>query len=554
MDAAKALKTVIDTSDRLQKSGKRSATDRVHDLAANELVFAVVGPVGSGPTKIAEQLEIQLQTQGFQTSILKAADAIGDWAEQNGLMPKIAPEDLWITTPEGKRKRRLAPTRELQNLGDKFRETSGDNGAVARELIKMVRLQRARQMNVDPHAVKSIEPDGKPRAFILDSVRHPDEVALLRRVYQDAFWLVGVFCHEKQREDRLSEKYEAGKVELGEFIKRDQNAPEDYGQRVADAFHLADYFVDNTPDEKKEEKKNPKWDVGEQIGRLIDILLHKRMARPRGHETGMFHAYGARMKSSCLSRQVGAALVGQNGDVIATGTNEVPRAGGGTLTEGILEGDEDHRCFAQNWYCSNVREQNDIIRDLFREIPAFKNDQIDDKLLAEIRRTRIGQLVEFSRAVHAEMDALLSAARSAVSTVGARLYVTTFPCHSCARHIIAAGVVEVQYIEPYFQSRAFRLHKDSITDNPDITGILGAPKKVLFRPFIGVAPRLYRRAFYKDQRLKDRVSGDMLEVSGSPDGPASSEVLKVSYAQVESYLTERDTEATAKGEAHDAER
>ena len=38
----------------------------------------------------------------------------------------------------------------------------------------------------------------------------------------------------------------------------------------------------------------------------------------------MFHAYGARMRSDCLSRQVGAALLNSGGSLIATGTNEVP--------------------------------------------------------------------------------------------------------------------------------------------------------------------------------------------------------------------------------------
>ena len=44
---------------------------------------------------------------------------------------------------------------------------------------------------------------------------------------------------------------------------------------------------------------------------------------------------------------------------------------------------------------------------------------------------------------HAEMEALLSCARSGVSTRGATLYSTTFPCHNCAKHIIAAGVARV---------------------------------------------------------------------------------------------------------------
>lgn len=33
--------------------------------------------------------------------------------------------------------------------------------------------------------------------------------------------------------------------------------------------------------------------------------------------------------------------------------------------------------------------------------------------------------------------------------------------------------------------------------------------KVLFKPFVGVAPRLYLRAFEKTRQLKDKETGDM---------------------------------------------
>jgi hypothetical protein len=107
------------------------------------------------------------------------------------------------------------------------------------------------------------------------------------------------------------------------------------------------------------------------------------------------------------------------------------------------------------------------------------------------------------------MDALLSAGREGISTVAGRLYVTTFPCHYCARHIVSAGIDEVQFIEPYFKSRALNLHNDAIT--LEVTGWVPPSKggrKVLFRPFVGVAPRLYKRAFLKDRELKNAQNGE----------------------------------------------
>lgn len=70
-----------------------------------------------------------------------------------------------------------------------------------------------------------------------------------------------------------------------------------------------------------------------------------------------------------------------------------------------------------------------------------------------LRGSRLTNLTEFVRAVHAEMEALLSSTRIGVSTRRAILYCTTFPCHNCAKHIIDAGVKRVVYIEPYAKSK-----------------------------------------------------------------------------------------------------
>lgn len=515
------------------------------ELSSNELIFAVVGPVGSGTSTIATSLEQLLNAEGYETSVLKARAVIEKAAMDAGIA---------IPSEAG-----LAQTRAMQDVGDKIRAHHKDNAAIAVGLIDLIRNTRASKQASEIVPGEAVQPDGKRRAYILDSLRHPHEAMLLRRVYQEAFCLVGVFCHEDERLSRMSGgKYiDAGRKDIELFMERDENAPEAHGQRVADAFHLADYFVDNTaarlkPGEHGEPRENAAWDVPEQLGRLLRILTHSAVVRPRSAETGMFHAYGAMMRSSCLSRQVGASLLDGSGELIATGANEVPRAGGGVYggvfantSSGDLDEAHDFRCFAKNKFCSNTREQNAIIEELFDKVEELKSIKLTPDLLGRLRKTRIGQLIEFSRAVHAEMDALLSAARSGARTTDTHLFVTTFPCHNCARHIVSAGVVEVQYIEPYLKSQAIKLHGDSIVTN--VTkwkrSINGGNEgrsqhsNVLFRPFIGVAPRLYRRAFLKDRDLKNSRTGDMLESFPLPTSHAAIETLRVSYAQAEALLS-----------------
>jgi len=114
--------------------------------------------------------------------------------------------------------------------------------------------------------------------------------------------------------------------------------------------------------------------------------------------------------------------------------------------------------------------------------------------------TRLLDITEFGRAVHAEMDALLSCGRAGVDTIGSTLFSTTFPCHNCAKHIVAAGVKRVVYIEPYEMSQALDLHDDAIVidDHGETSSqsdrdeeCVRVAKKVVFEPFMGIGPRRF---------------------------------------------------------------
>lgn len=519
-------------------SGRRSSQLVVEANACNELVLGVVGHVGSGTTTVCKLLEAALVDDklaggAFDVTILKASEVIGAWAADNA---RSVHQD----------RRDLKHAVDLQDIGDAMREK--DHAAVARALVQKIRGTRAAKTGVTPGANEPVAPDGKRRAYILDSVRHPSEVFLLRNIYQSAFALIGVVCDAEMRLDRLTEKFSnAGKGNARQFMERDAKAKQKHGQRVDDAFHLSDFFLDNSAGRThKDGKPNTIWTIPEQLSRFIKIVTHSEIVRPRVEETAMYFASGAQRRSACLSRQVGAALMDEKGHVIASGTNEVPRAGGGVYGQGFDSATpHDERCAYRSAtdrrVCSNTQEQNVIIDKLIDDIPQLRTTPGEkrDGLRAELRGSRIGELLEFSRAVHAEMDALLAAARAGISTVGSRMFVTTFPCHYCARHIVAAGIDEVQYIESYPKSRALNLHDDSITVDPEgwTTPSTGG-FKVLFRPFTGVAPRLYVRAFWKDRELKDKTTG-VLKIS-DPDWGGPWDVGRLSYSQLEAELSKTE--------------
>jgi cytidine deaminase len=156
-----------------------------------------------------------------------------------------------------------------------------------------------------------------------------------------------------------------------------------------------------------------------------------------------------------------------------------------------------------------------------------------------MKGAQVMNLIEFGRSVHAEMAALLDASRRGVAVRGCTLYTTTFPCHDCARHIVAAGIKRVVYIEPYPKSLAAELYPDSIAiDEPP-----KSEKQIGFTPFIGIAPTKYLDLFdmverkeadgtvvkWDKNRAFPRMSGSSL--SYLPNESAQVEMLRTSIRE-----------------------
>src|SRR3984893_10231227 len=115
--------------------------------------------------------------------------------------------------------------------------------------------------------------------------------------------------------------------------------------------------------------------------------------------------------------------------------------------------------------------------------------------------TAAANLLEFGRRVHAEMAAICDAAMRGVRVRDGTLYCTTFPCHMCARLVIAAGISRVVYIEPYPKSRAKKLYKRAIQVDHDRAADDDA---VRFEAFVGIAPTPFLDLFDMASRKDDQ--------------------------------------------------
>ena len=251
----------------------------------------------------------------------------------------------------------------------------------------------------------------------------------------------------------------------------------------------------------------------DDLKQVFEKLFTQKTYNPEKDEQGLYYADAAATSSACLSRQVGAAIMDNKGNILAVGKNDVPKAGGGLYDNGDNE-NKLGRCHLRG-HCSNKVYQNNIADDIVKifnreDMPNL--DGFEEDFRKALSSTRMGSLIEFSRSVHAEMDALISLSRTGTQLPpGSTLYTTTYPCHNCARHIVAAGIDRVVYLEPYKKSLAIDLHSDAIADNLPKEDSVGLVK---FEPYIGVAPRLYQTIYRQAGERKNDSGMALPEETG----------------------------------------
>ncbi len=304
-------------------------------------------------------------------------------------------------------------------------------------------------------------------------------------------------------------------IEIGENLATN-NKLKQLRESINKCYHQADFFLNYESD-----KNSPlsKYKMKQQLKRFFNLLHGFPFATPTKDEYAMHLAFSSALRSADLSRQVGAVITSSNGDILATGTNDIPKSGGGLYRSRLNEynggiyDDSLGRDYMRG-FDSNACEKSGLIDNIYNAVQPYLKDEVSEESLKEIiSKSKLKDITEYGRVVHAEMEALMACARGQVSSNGAILYCTTFPCHNCAKHIIAAGIKRVVYIEPYAKSKALPFHFDSVVDeeiNP-IEDLIKdklsdeSQNKVLFESFIGVGPNLFRQLFkMRDDSRKDK--------------------------------------------------
>lgn len=492
---------------------KPYATERVTNISNPELIIGLVGPIGVDLDLVFDQLSTQLGIVGYKSHLVKITSILTDPPFS------IKIDDSSYT------KRYLSLISEADRICQRY----GSADFLAR--LAMARIREIRKKVTGDYKRPALG-----HAYIVRQLKREGEVELLKKVYGRKFILVSVYLSERDRRESLLKKISSYNAtassdddniqEASSLMSRDsQEENEVHGQEVSLIFHKGDVFVDGAH----------KTATEQTISRFIQAFFGHNGISPNRNEYGMYAAAGAALRSIDLSRQVGAAIFSERGEVISLGCNEVPRAFGGTYWSDDLP--NSHRDFEEGMD-ANQLHKTVIVRDLIDRLDkvGVLNKNQTKKLrnptefrnlidLEAIKSSKAMDIIEFGRMIHAEMGAITDAARNGQPTRGGVLFCTTFPCHMCAKHIVAAGIKKVVFLEPYPKSYAKRLHSDSITFESSESG-----KKVYFEPFLGISPRRYRDIFEKGKRKDGQgKSKDWYEVKPMP----RIEDRSASYIEVE---------------------
>jgi len=487
--------------------------------AGIELVFGLVGPTGVDLAKVCESLKAQLKSVAYEAVVIRLSELITPYLH-------------------GKSEKSSCQYEHIKNLmenGTTLREKTDQKDVIGRLGVASIRANRKANTGSDH----------KPRnrvAYIVTSFKRPEEVELFRQIYGKAFTLISVYSPRQSRIQELARKLRSSTPKTGEtaeelavkLVARDaEEEGRKLGQRVGKTFPLADYFV----------TAQSKPDLDRHLLRLIRLTFGHPYISPSRDEQGMFFAQAAALRSLDLSRQVGAAIVDFEGSILSTGCNEVPKFGGGQY----WEDDSPVRDYELG-HDSNVVIKTEMLEDAFDRLRTKKwlserasqrsNKELADESLfgkdAFFKNSLLFDVIEYGRAVHAEASAISDAARRGVAIKNSNLFCTTFPCHICARHIIASGVNDVVFIEPYEKSRTEELYSDSVSIEPQEL----SSKKANFRAFVGVAPRRYID-FFQMSHDRKTAEGKILDMDDIAESPKIKRIV-LTYLLIEDIAI-RDT-------------
>jgi deoxycytidylate deaminase len=284
-----------------------------------EIVMCLSAAVGTDTTVVSEAIASEVGIVGYKAVPIRLSALM---AQIPGLeyLSDLKAEDERIS--------------ESMKAGNEIRRIVGHANAVAR--LALAEIHRIR-ISLNEDATVPAE----RHCFIVSSLKRDEELEMLRKLFGQRTLLVSVYEPREQRIENLCRKIassknsadpEAHKEVANHLVDTDQKERSNLlGQRLEDVFQRADVFLKSGTSFR------------EDIRRFIQLLFQAPYVTPTVDEILMFQARATAQRSADLSRQVGAVIATKTGEILATGCNEVPRAGGGVIWDTVAGSERDYR-------------------------------------------------------------------------------------------------------------------------------------------------------------------------------------------------------------------
>ena len=262
------------------------ARQQITSTHTSELVIAPCGPIGSPLHQVAHAIKSRLENDFAydRCEILRLSKIIEDYTTA-------------VTTSSRYNRRK-----SLIEQGDAFRNKYGASilAELAVSQIVLDRQQAKTAVGAERYAPRRV-------CHIIDSIKNQEELDILKLVYRDMLYFVGVYSPLPARV-RAMEEDGMSRAEIYELVDQDSGEELAHGQTVRDTFPQADFFLRIDADTDTQ--------ISGRVERFLHLILGTKVLTPTHFETAMYQAASAAGNSACLSRQVGAALTDEDGDVI----------------------------------------------------------------------------------------------------------------------------------------------------------------------------------------------------------------------------------------------
>lgn len=386
---------------------------------------------------------------------------------------------------------------------------------------------------------------GKPRRFVIDSVRNSMEILYLRERY-NAFYMIALHNDGnevgmiRQKVSRAMLKREWGELspEEQETVStitskmmtlsdleseiEDFESGRFYGPDISRCVTESEIHISHaqlTDLDETESTKTEFLTTAEQWMKFYDLIIRPGLITPSRDERCMNIAYVAKFNSGCISRQVGCTIVDQDANILSVGWNDPPSS---QLPCQLRYADEICHCDDEGYRYvveSGTRifssfEMGGVVKpiDKKQKIKPFvehMRENIKEETVSALKEMGLRYPYCFrsryngfrgskdqvnTRSLHAEENTMLRIAKSGGQGLnGGIMYVTASPCVLCSKKAYQIGIKEIVYLDPY-------------TDiAPELVLSCGFNQPIL-RPFMGAIGETFYKLYKPFMPYKDELT------------------------------------------------